>query len=198
MNTYKNITDKMYMSMIVCADENWGIGNHGNLLFKFPADMQNFVKFTKNKTLIMGHKTFKSFGLKHGLTGYGRKNIVLSKSVSVEEIADTEQSDQLQYFESIDSLFYYIDQKMEKMTDDEKREYYNRFVVIGGASIYKQFLQNNLIDEIRLTRIYHTFPADAFIPDLYELGFERTFHIDNGLVPCTDFTYDIDVLIKYY
>ena len=197
MDTYKNISSDMKMCMIVCADEKWGIGNQGNLLFKFPADMQNFVNYTKRKTLIMGKKTFQSLGLKHGLTGYGRKNIVLSKSVTAEEIVTSEKPNQLQYFDGMESLFYYIDKKMELIPNDERSEYYRKFCVIGGASIYKQFLQNDLINEIRLTRIHHTFPADTFIPDLYKLGFVNYAHLSDGEIPCTDFTYSIDVLMKY-
>ena len=49
--------------------------------------------------------------------------------------------------------------------------YTNKPVVIGGAQIYKEFLDRKLIDRIYLTIVNKIYEADTFIPDLYKYGF---------------------------
>ena len=38
--------------------------------------------------------------------------------------------------------------------------------IIGGGQIYKITLENNLVDRIYLTKIYHAFDGDTFFPEL--------------------------------
>ena len=47
--------------MIYCADENWGIGNQGELLVRIPEDLKDrFKALTYGHPVIMGRKTLES------------------------------------------------------------------------------------------------------------------------------------------
>ena len=44
------------MDLIVSVDENWGIGNNGQLLAKISSDLKRFRKMTTGNIIIMGRK----------------------------------------------------------------------------------------------------------------------------------------------
>ena len=50
------------MIAIVAVDENWGIGNKGQLLISLPEDQKdNFRKKTLEHTVVLGRKTLETF-----------------------------------------------------------------------------------------------------------------------------------------
>ena len=50
------------MIAIVAVDENWGIGNKGQLLVSLPEDQKdNFKKETLGNTVVLGRKTLDTF-----------------------------------------------------------------------------------------------------------------------------------------
>ena len=65
------------MKAIVCADQNWGIGNQGHLLVNIPSDMKFFRDTTIGNVVVMGRRTFDD--LPGGRPLEGRVNIVLSR-----------------------------------------------------------------------------------------------------------------------
>ncbi len=67
------------MHLIAAVDQDWGIGNHGELLFHIPQDMRFFREKTMGHTVVMGRKTFESLPGKKPLVG--RRNIVLSSTM---------------------------------------------------------------------------------------------------------------------
>lgn len=109
----------------------WGIGFNGKLPWgKNMADMKHFAKLTRGKVVIMGSTTWRS--IPTGLPG--RKCLVLSSNVNSIE------GDAIQVPSVEEALSY------AKDTFNAKEVY-----VIGGESIYKQFLP--LADEIILSKI---------------------------------------------
>ena len=48
------------MNLIAAVDQNWGIGNGGELLVHIPEDMKYFRQLTIGKAVVMGRKTFES------------------------------------------------------------------------------------------------------------------------------------------
>ena len=134
------------MNCIVAVDQNWNIGNNGQLLVSIPADMKFFRAMTTGKTIVMGRKTFES------LPGIlkDRKNIVISRNNNFPKEVEVYAS---------------IEEFMEKYKD-----YQEEIFVIGGASIYKQFL--NYCDKLYLTEVDKTMDADVYFPkfnkNLYE------------------------------
>ncbi|HTB32064.1 MAG TPA: dihydrofolate reductase, partial [Bacteroidia bacterium] len=116
------------------------IGGNNKLLWKMPADMKFFMNLTKHHSVIMGRKTYESFGkpLKE------RRNIIITrdKTYAVEGC------------EIVHSL--------EAALDLVKGE--NEVFIIGGAEIYKQSM--SVANKIYLTRIYGDFEGDAYFPDI--------------------------------
>lgn len=128
------------MKIIACVDKNWGIGYKGNLLYRFPEDMDLFKKITiESGIVIMGRKTFNSLncpiGLKH------RENWVLSNDVKNSETILSRakeinpKSDLLiGNFSNFKNIFNFIN-KFYKKTNE-----LDRICVIGGEEIYNMFL----------------------------------------------------------
>lgn len=147
--------------MIVATDMHWGIGKSNELLTHIPEDMEFFKKITMNRPVIMGRKTRDSLP-----KGYldNRTNIVLSRSFtqgiySMPVVNNNPNTKIMEYYSIeifLNDLSYYGSQ---------------RPIVIGGAQIYKEFLDRGLISRIYLTLINNIYDADTFIPDLYAYGF---------------------------
>ena len=127
------------MTAIVCVSQSWGIGRDGALLFRISADHKRFRTLTVGKTVILGHKTLDTFP--GGKPLKDRRNIVLSHrdlDVPGAEIAHS--------FDAAAALG----------GDDA--------IVIGGASVYKQFYPH--LSRVYLTKIELTPHSDSFFPDL--------------------------------
>ena len=46
---------RIFMNLIVAADENWAIGNKNELLVRIPADQKFFRETTMGKVVVMRH-----------------------------------------------------------------------------------------------------------------------------------------------
>ena len=69
----------MSICAIVAVDENWAIGNKGELLVSLPEDQkQNFKVKTLGHPVVYGRKTLETFPKKMLLPG--RENIILSRN----------------------------------------------------------------------------------------------------------------------
>ncbi len=135
MKQHKNI------SIIVAIDENNAIGKDNELLCHIPGDLQRFKKITMGHPVVMGRNTFESLP---GGRLQGRKNIVIS-------------DDKNDNFEGCE-MAYSIEAAIEKMDDTGEN------FIIGGGSVYKQFLP--LSNKLYLTIIHKKFDADTFFPKI--------------------------------
>lgn len=132
------------MKIIVAVDKNWGIGYKGDLLQYIPEDMRFFKEKTLNKVVIMGRETLDS--LPNGEPLKDRVNIVLTRDKSFKK-------EGIVICNSIEETL----KQIEKFKSD------NVFI-IGGESIYKQFL--NYCDELFITKIQNEYKADKFFPNI--------------------------------
>ena len=128
------------MYLIVAVDEGWGIGKNNDLLCHLPDDMKYFKKRTTGHTVIMGRKTLESFPGGNPLKN--RTNIVLSSNEIDKDVV----------------LCHSVDEVLKKCDDDA--------FVIGGGSIYKQFLP--YCNVAYITKIHKDFDADTFFPVIDE------------------------------
>ncbi len=137
------------MNLIVAVDENWAIGNKGKLLVSIPSDMKFFRQETsgEGKVVILGRKTLESFP--GGRPLKNRVNIVLTKNKDF-------QAEGAVVVHSVEEALEAV-----KGYDDEK------IYVIGGDTIYKQFLPYCKLAHI--TKIAHAYEADAYFPNLDEM-----------------------------
>ena len=142
----------MKFNLIVAMCNNRGIGLNGNLPWNIKEDLQYFSKLTKgngNNAVIMGSNTYNSLNKVDGLPG--RDNLILSSNEKYLKNA----SKKVKFFKNIDIL-------LETCYANN----YDVVWVIGGASIYKQFLDINIIDTCYVTLIHKEFECDTFFPVL--------------------------------
>jgi len=131
----------MSYSIIVAIAENNAIGANNDLLWHIPEDLKRFKKITTGHTIIMGKKTFES--LPNGPLP-NRRNIVISDI----------KNDCVEGCIVVDS----IQNAMEACNPNEEN------FIIGGGSIYKQFL--DIADKIYLTKVHRNYAADVFFPKI--------------------------------
>jgi dihydrofolate reductase len=130
------------LSIIVALGKNNEIGRQNQLLVHLPNDMKRFKQLTLNTTVLMGENTYHSLQVKPLPK---RRNIVLS-------------FDKKQQFFGCE-MAHSVEEALEMIKDDKT------VFIIGGASVYKQFL--SLVSKLYLTKIDMAFSdADAFFPEI--------------------------------
>ena len=142
------LTFKLIAAM--CSDG--GMGYKGQLPWPHcKADMAHFAKRTTglgNNAVIMGKKTWDSIPV-HPLRR--RANLILSSSTQT-------HSDSEHWFKTVPELFAHLESAK-----------YDEVWIIGGASIYEQFMvmhKNNeiIIDEMCVTTMEPIYKCDTFFP----------------------------------
>lgn len=165
MHQNKNI------SIIVAIASNNAIGKDNDLLWHISNDLKRFKRLTKNNVVVMGKKTYFSLPVR---PLKNRLNMVIT-DVPGEQIDDC-------------LMAYSIEDAISKM--DETKENF----IIGGGSIYKQFLPH--ADKLYLTRVHKSFDADTFFPEItyneWKLIEKQNVHDDSQ----NDFTYSFETYIR--
>lgn len=137
--------------IIACVNKKNAIGKNGKLMYNIKNDIYNFARMTKfNGVVIMGRKTFESIGNK---PLPDRINIVMTedKEYSVDVCFDN-----LYITHSVADVYNLC----EAFFHDKE------LFVIGGASIYKQFLDSGMVDEILLTTVNDDADGDTYFPEI--------------------------------
>lgn len=132
------------MNLIVAVDNNWAIGNKNELLIRIPNDMKHFREETTGKVVVLGRKTLETFP--QGLPLKNRTNIILSKDKNY-KVKDA-------------IVVHSIKELLEELKNYPDENIY----IIGGDSVYRQMLP--YCDVAHVTKIDHSYEADAFFPDL--------------------------------
>ena len=117
------------ISMIACVGKKLELGKKNDLLWHLPNDLKYFKKTTSGKTVIMGKRTYDSL---HGALP-NRRNIVLM-------LPEEGTLKDAEVFNSIPDI-------LEEVNKNKEEEVF----VIGGASIYRQFLP--YADKLYLTEV---------------------------------------------
>lgn len=112
--------------MILCCDYQGNIGRNNDLLFKMKEDLSFFRESTTGHIVIMGYNTWLSLGEK---PLPNRTNIIL-------------------YDEEIEGVITSND--MKKVIEEYKDE---DIYIIGGAFVYNQALEMDIVDEILITEV---------------------------------------------
>ena len=136
------------MNLIVAVDKNWAIGNKGKLLVSIPSDMKFFREETsgEGKVVILGRKTLETFP--GGRPLKNRVNVILTKNPD---------------FKADGAIIVHsVEEALEAVKDFADEKIY----VIGGDTIYKQFLP--YCNLAHVTKIDHAYEADTYFPNLEE------------------------------
>ena len=150
---------KLTLSHISAVSKNNVIGLRNKLPWHIPEDLKYFYKTTKNKTLIMGRKTFESLG--QALPN--RLNLVLTRDRAFEKEGAV-------VFPSLEKALEYAGW-MENL-----KKYGKEIFITGGGEIYKQTLP--LMDRLYITRIHKEYEGDVFYPEIPMDQFKEISRID--------------------
>ena len=134
------------MNMIAAVDSNWAIGYQGNLLVRIPLDQQFFREMTTGKVIVMGRKTLATFP--NGMPLANRINVVLSKNKRFKVKGAV--------------CLHSLEEALEYLKQFNSEDIF----IVGGESIYKQFLP--YCDTVHLTKIDYEYKADSYFPNLAE------------------------------
>jgi dihydrofolate reductase len=152
------------ISIIVAIAENWAIGKNNDLLWHIPADLKRFKTITSGHPVIMGKRTWESLPPR---PLPNRRNIVIT-DIPGEKIEGCEMA-------------YSINEALAICSPDEEN------FIIGGASVYRQFLP--FAGRLYLTLVRKSFDADVFFPEIdfshWKLVSKEDFHPDE----VNDFAY---------
>lgn len=130
----------MIISLIWAMADDRVIGIENRLPWKLPADMKWFRLHTLGKPIVMGRKTFESFG---GKPLPQRSNIVITKDKNY-------QAEGIVVVHSIEEALAAAGDADEVM-------------IIGGMSFYKQMLLQ--ANKLYMTLIHENFAGDAWFPE---------------------------------
>jgi dihydrofolate reductase len=158
------------ISIIVAVSEDWGIGKDNELLWHISEDLKRFKRLTTGKTVIMGKRTWESLPRK---PLPGRKNIILTDVPG-------------EYFENSITA-YSIEDALKKCEKNEE------IFVIGGGSVYRQFMA--IADKLYITHVHRKCPADIYFPEIdpaiWKVAEKEEFtDADNQIVPYSYVVYE--------
>lgn len=132
------------MNLIVAVDNNWAIGNKGELLVSIPEDHKFFRQMTMGNVVVLGRKTLAGFP--NGLPLAGRDNIILSTRKDYEVRGGI--------------VVHCKEELLEKLKDFKDKEIY----VIGGGQVYEMLLP--YCRYAHVTKINYNYEADTYFPNL--------------------------------
>ena len=158
------------LSIIVAKAKNNVIGKNNELIWRLPADSKRFNELTKDHVLIMGRKTYESFG--RFFTD--NKRIVFSNNPDFKV-----KEKNVEIVHSMLQIKQYIDNKKENF-------------VIGGAMIYNLLMPH--VKKMYVTEIEQEFDGDAFFPRINdsiwkEVSREQSVKIDDSTLKYEFVTY---------
>ena len=126
--------------MIAAVAENNALGKNNDLIWHLPNDFKRFKSLTTNHHIIMGRKTFESFPKPLP----NRVHVVITRQKDYNPEGCI----------VVDSI-----EKALAICPENEDSY-----VIGGGEIYNLALPYT--DIIEITKVHHTFEADAFFPKI--------------------------------
>ena len=144
----------MKISMIAAMTEERVIGIKNTLPWKLPNDMKWFRQHTIGKPIIMGRKTFESFGAK---ALPQRTNIIITRDKS---------------FQADDGVVVHsIEEALDAAGNVDE------VMIIGGASFYEQMLPR--ADKLYLTFVHADLEGDAWFPEINNSDWNKVEKINH-------------------
>ena len=140
--------------MIAAMTEERVIGIKNTLPWKLPNDMKWFRQHTIGKPIIMGRKTFESFGAK---ALPQRTNIIITRDKS---------------FQADDGVVVHsIEEALDAAGNVDE------VMIIGGASFYEQMLPR--ADKLYLTFVHADLEGDAWFPEINNSDWNKVEKINH-------------------
>lgn len=168
----------MKVKMIVAVSANGCIGKDGDLVLTHKDDFNHFKNKTKGHNILMGRKTWDSLP-KKPLPDRGNFYITTSK-MGIFKFDIIQPVDGTKIGHDFIPFDISSGDTIADVVDIFKRLYPKQDLwVIGGGSIYKQFIDSGLVDEIQITRWRTEIDGDTFFPELDPEKWERKYIMSN-------------------
>lgn len=134
------------ITIIAAAGENNELGKENDLVWHLPDDFKRFKQLTTGHHIIMGRKTFESFPKPLP----NRTHLVITRNKDYKREGAV--------------VVHSIEEALKRAEGDSQP------FIIGGGEIYKMGMP--FAEKIELTRVYGTFEADTFFPEIPEEYFK--------------------------
>lgn len=158
----------MNISIIAAIASNNAIGKDNDLLWHISADLKRFKKLTEGHYIIMGKRTYYSLP----------KRPLPNRTSMIITDVDGEEIDGC-------LMAYSIEDAIAKMNRDGEN------FIIGGGSIYKQFM--SYANKLYITRVHKDFDADTFFPEMLTYEWQIVSKEDVLDDPQNDFAYTFEI-----
>ncbi len=156
------------ISIIVAIASNYAIGKDNDLLWHISRDLKRFKEITKDHYIVMGKRTYYSLPI---------RPLPHRTSLIITDVANEEIDNCL--------MAYSIEDAVNKMDTS------NENFVIGGGSIYKQFMP--IANKLYITRVHKDYEADTFFPEISLDEWKLESQEDVKDDPQNDFTYTFEI-----
>ena len=130
------------ITIIAAIGNNNELGKGNDLIWHLPADLQRFKKRTTGHPIIMGRNTFESIGKPLP----NRRSIIITRNTSY-------QKEGCEIVHSLEDAIKLIEPQADAF-------------IIGGAQIYKEAMEKNVVDQLDITKVHQDFEADVFFPTI--------------------------------
>ena len=128
------------ITIIAAIGSNNELGKDNDLIWHLPADLMRFKKVTTGHAIIMGRNTFESIGKPLP----NRRSIIITRNTS--------------YTKEGCEVVHSLEDAINLIQDQEHA------FIIGGAQIYNESMNKNLVDQLDITEVHQNFEADVFFP----------------------------------
>jgi dihydrofolate reductase len=126
------------ITIIAAIGNNNELGKGNDLIWYLPADLKRFKKRTTGHPIIMGRNTFESIGKPLP----NRRTIIITRNTS--------------YQKEGCEVVHSLEDAIELIASQEDA------FIIGGAQIYKEAMEKNVVDQLDITKVHQDFDADVF------------------------------------
>ncbi|MFQ3340183.1 MAG: dihydrofolate reductase [Gammaproteobacteria bacterium] len=134
------------ISHLVAVSNNNAIGVNNDLPWNLKSDLAHFKKYTLNKSIIMGRKTYESIGRPLP----NRNNIIISRTLK--DIPGA------YVYSDLESAIKFVEEKNKEENID------NEIVIIGGGYLFRDTIES--FNKLILTRVDCEIDGDIFYPDI--------------------------------
>ena len=137
------------ITIIAAIGANNELGKDNDLIWHLPADLIRFKKVTTGHAIIMGRNTFESIGKPLP----NRRSIIITRNTS--------------YKKEGCEVVHSLEDAIKLIKDQD-----NAFI-IGGAQIYHEAIEKNLVDQLDITEVHQDFNADVYFPSIDKATWEE-------------------------
>ncbi len=130
------------ITIIAAIGKNNELGKDNDLIWHLPADLKRFKKVTTGHTIIMGRNTFESIGKPLP----NRRSVIITRNTS--------------YQQKGCEVVHSLEEAIALIKNEDAA------FIIGGAQIYKEAIEKDLVDQLDITQVHQEFEADVYFPNI--------------------------------